>query len=89
MNREGRRVVAICAEKTENGCLVQIRDEGKGIGKDIMKKLWSDQSIGNSIGLSNVHKRMKSIYGEENGLHIISSGQGTCVELHFVKKAAE
>ncbi len=89
MNREGRRVVAICAEKTEDGCLVQIRDEGKGIGKDIMKKLWSDQSIGNSIGLSNVHKRMKSIYGEENGLHIISSGQGTCVELHFVKKAAE
>lgn len=37
----------------------------------------------NSEGLSNVHKRMKSIYGEENGLHITSSKEGTCVKLCF------
>ena len=86
MNREGKRVVSICVRETADGYLVQIRDEGKGIGDDILEKLRSGQAIGNSIGLSNVHKRMKSTYGEEHGLRITSSGQGTCVELHFVRR---
>ncbi len=86
MNREGKRVVSSCVRETADGYLVQIRDEGKGIGDDILEKLRSGQAIGNSIGLSNVHKRMKSTYGEEHGLRITSSGQGTCVELHFVRR---
>ena len=85
MNQEGKRVVSICAKEVEDGCLVQIRDEGRGIGEDILERLMNGEPIGNSIGLSNVHKRMKSIYGEEQGLHITSSEQGTCVELHFLK----
>lgn len=83
MNREGKRVVMIRAVRTENGYVVRIQDEGKGIPEDVLEKLAGGQAVGNSIGLSNVHKRMKSIYGEEQGLHIISSGKGTCVELHF------
>ena len=51
--------------------------------EEVLKKLKSGESIGNSVGLSNVHKRMKSIYGEENGLHITSSKEGTCVKLCF------
>ena len=50
---------------------------------EVLEKLMGGQAIGNSVGLSNVHKRMKSIYGEENGLKITSSGEGTCVELFF------
>lgn len=85
INREGRRIVSIQAEEVEDGYIVRIRDEGKGIEEDILEKLMSGKVIGNSIGLSNVHKRMKSIYGEERGLHIMSSSEGTCVELHFIR----
>lgn len=83
INREGKRIVAIRAEKETKGVRVYIQDEGRGIPDDVLSKLKSGQAIGNSIGLSNVHKRMKSIYGEENGLRITSSGAGTCVELYF------
>ncbi len=85
MNREGKRIVSIQAEETETGYLVRIRDEGKGIAEEILKKLMNGEAIGSSIGLSNVHKRMKSIYGEEQGLHIVSTSEGTCVELCFVR----
>ena len=73
----------IYAEESEKGCLVRIQDKGRGISEDIVERLMNGQDIGNSIGLCNVHKRMKSIYGEENGLRIISSEKGTCVELYF------
>ena len=53
--------------------------------KEMLKKLMNGEAIGSSIGLSNVHKRMKSIYGEEQGLHIVSTSEGTCVELCFVR----
>ena len=85
MNREGKRVVSICVRETADGYLVQIRDEGKGIVEEMLKKLMNGEAIGSSIGLSNVHKRMKSIYGEEQGLHIVSTSEGTCVELCFVR----
>ena len=66
--------------------MVRICDEGKGIPEEILQKLANDEPIGTSIGLSNVHKRMKSLYGEENGLHIKSSLQGTCVGMHFLNQ---
>lgn len=83
INREGKRIVTICAREEPKGCKVCICDEGKGMPEEVLKKLKSGESIGNSVGLSNVHKRMKSIYGEENGLHITSSKEGTCVKLCF------
>lgn len=83
MNRQGKRVVAIKAKEEGTGCRVYIRDEGKGMPKEVLEKLMSGQAIGNSVGLSNVHKRMKSIYGEEKGLLITSTNEGTCVELYF------
>lgn len=85
INQEGKRIVLIQAEETAEGYLVRIRDEGKGIAEDVLEKLMSGKAIGNSIGLSNVHKRMKSIYGDEQGLHIVSSSEGTCVELYFIR----
>lgn len=86
ISQEGYRIVSVRAEESEEGCLVYIQDKGKGISEDIIDKLARGETIGNSIGLSNVHRRMKSIYGEENGLHIVSSEEGTCVELRFIEK---
>lgn len=89
MNKDGKRIVKICVEEKPKGYMVCVSDEGKGITKEILEKLKNDEPIGNSIGLSNVHRRMKSLYGEENGLRIKSSLQGTCVEMHFIKNAFE
>lgn len=89
MNKDGKRIVKIHAEEEPKGYMVCVSDEGKGISQEILEKLKNDEPIGNSIGLSNVHKRMKSLYGEENGLRIKSSLQGTCVEMHFIKNAFE
>ncbi|MEZ3487516.1 MAG: histidine kinase [Lachnospiraceae bacterium] len=86
INREGRRIVAIRAKEEPDGCRVYIQDEGRGIPEEVLKNLQNGQAVGNSVGLSNVHKRMKSIYGEENGLRITSSQEGTCVELHFTDR---
>ena len=86
INRAGKRIVNICVQEKADGFLVRICDEGKGIPEEILQKLANDEPIGTSIGLSNVHKRMKSLYGEENGLHIKSSLQGTCVGMHFLNQ---
>lgn len=85
INREGKRIVRIQVKKEAEGYMVCICDEGKGISDEILQKLRNDEAIGSSIGLSNVHRRMKNLYGEENGLHIKSSLNGTCVEMHFMK----
>lgn len=83
INRDGKRVVNVSVEEKPDGSLVRICDEGQGIPEEILDKLAKDEPIGTSIGLSNVHRRMRSLYGEENGLHIKSSQQGTCVEMFF------
>ena len=85
INREGKRIVRIQVKKEAEGYMVCICDEGKGISDEILQKLRNDEAIGSSIGLSNVHRRMKNLYGEENGLHIKSSLNGTCVVMHFMK----
>lgn len=87
INKEGKRIVKIHAEEEAEGYMVCISDEGKGISEEILEKLKNDEPIGNSIGLSNVHRRMKSLYGEENGLHIRSTLKGTRVEMHFMRNA--
>lgn len=87
INKDGKRIVKIHVEEEPEGFMVCISDEGKGISEEILEKLKNDEPIGSSIGLSNVHKRMKSMYGEENGLHIKSSLRGTHVEMHFIRNA--
>lgn len=89
ISRDGRRIVEIRVKEEEDGYLVRISDRGKGISEEILEKLREDEAIGNSIGLSNVHRRMKSLYGEEHGLDIRSSENGTEVQMHFMRNAVK
>ena len=57
-----------------------------GFDKDVLRKLENDEPIGRSVGLQNVHRRMKSIYGSEHGLKISSSPIGSCVTMEFKKQ---
>lgn len=84
--RDGKRVVHISVYDDPDCYRVQIQDKGPGFDREVLEKLYAGEDIGKSIGLSNVHKRMKSIYGEENGLQIENMEDGgSCVTMHFMK----
>lgn len=88
VGKDGKRVVDIKIEEEELQYVVKISDQGKGFSQEILDKLKNDENIGSSVGLCNVHKRMKSIYGEEYGLRITNLDSGSCVELRFEKGRA-
>lgn len=89
MDGRGRRIVHIQTAEEEDAYVVRIQDRGKGFAPEVIEKLELGETIGKSIGLSNVHKRMKNIYGEKHGLKITSSEEGSTVELRFLKETAE
>lgn len=73
--------VHISARMFNGEMLFIIRDDGVGISRDRMPKvLLPGFGSGNGVGLSNVHERLKSLYGEDYGLRIVSEiGKGTSV----------
>lgn len=89
MDAEGFRRVNIKVMEEKERFLVQICDKGTGFSKEVLEKLYKGESVGKSIGLINVQKRLKSTYGDANGLQITSTKKGTCVELHFLKGATK
>lgn len=89
IGKDGKRTVHIRTEYKEDMCVVCISDQGKGFQPDILEKFRKGEPIGSSIGLSNVHKRMKSIYGEDAGLRIHSTEQGTTVEIRFLREGTK
>ena len=91
-------IIKIHAYKDNDDIAIIIEDNGKGIDKDkyigLMKSLESesnkDLSAAGSIGLSNIHKRIKIIFGEEYGLSILSkSGSGTAVHIKIPTRTKE
>ena len=54
-----------------------------------MEKLEKGESVGSSIGLQNVDKRMKSAYGEDHGIQINSTENGSTVKLYFYEEVKE
>ncbi len=66
---------------------IQVQDDGCGMDRESLRQL--QQSLdrmdqGRSIGIRNVHQRIKLYYGENYGLSIMSrEGDGTTVRLIF------
>ncbi len=77
----GSGTVHISAKRVDGEMLIVIEDDGVGISEDRMPKvLLPGFGSGNGVGLSNVHERLKSIYGDDYGLKIDSKmGVGTSV----------
>ncbi len=86
ISRDGKRRVKIKIQEFEESYFVEISDKGKGFSQEVLERLYAGQSIGNSIGLSNVHKRLKNIYGEDAGLQITSGSDGSKVSMEFRKE---
>lgn len=79
----GCRYVAVKALMEGQEAVVTVCDKGRGFPPEVLEALKRDESPGRGVGLLNVHKRMKSIYGEDCGLRITSTPEGSWVELHF------
>ena len=43
---------------------ISVSDSGAGISAEIIEKVYHDRMPGNQIGLYNVHRRVKLIYGQ-------------------------
>lgn len=69
----------------KDGCFIEVKDDGAGISKAAMSRLFTDQpayvrTSGQGIGLNNVNKRLKRLFGEECGIRVNSCwGEGTQV----------
>ena len=79
----GSGAVQIIIRKEHGELHIFVKDDGVGIPRDrISQVLLPGVGSGNGVGLSNVHERLKSLFGEEYGLGITSDvGEGTIVHV--------
>lgn len=75
--QNGHRYVQISASQEPGGIRIQVADHGTGIRQDVIHQLYSGKEQDRCFGLSNVHKRLQSIYGEAGGLQIDASSMGS------------
>lgn len=79
--KPGQGTVQITAQRLDEDMLIVIKDDGVGIPPERLSEvLQPGVGSGNGVGLSNVHERLKSLFGKDYGLHIISApNAGTSV----------
>ncbi|MBM7854885.1 two-component system LytT family sensor kinase [Desulfohalotomaculum tongense] len=77
----GPGTVKISARLNGGQIHIEVHDDGVGIEPETMPKVLKPGfGSGSGVGLSNVHERLKILFGEEYGLKITSTpGQGTSV----------
>ncbi len=90
--KNGSGSIMIDVELTEDLFVISVMDNGIGMDKDTLQKLHSlldgdeigikNEHTWQSIGLKNVHDRIRYLYGEPYGLEITSiPGVGTTVRI--------
>jgi sensor histidine kinase YesM len=86
-NKRGLKKVQVEALELDGKLQIIVKDNGVGMNADEMNAKLDENSkdaveSGSSIGLFNINARMKMLYGDEFGLHIVSElDQGTSVYL--------
>jgi len=71
-------IIVISVKSEDNRYLVCIRDNGCGMEPEVVRNLLTNTGDDKRIGISNVNRRLKEIYGENNGMIINSElGKGT------------
>lgn len=74
-------LVTIYARTKDHCTVITISDNGRGMPDKVIQKLYKDKMEPQYIGLANVHKRLKSIYGQKNGLYIHPDTKGCTVSV--------
>jgi two-component system LytT family sensor kinase len=81
--------VTITAEDSRHEYRITVADDGVGIDADVLHDALAPAEPGTrtSVGLSNVHERLRAVYGSGYGLVIESEpGTGTSVLIRVPKK---
>jgi two-component system sensor histidine kinase YesM len=98
--RNGKAAVMVSAYPEGNDLMIEIADNGPGIDANILRNLKErlmmitkqpDHGVNthDSLGLTNVHRRLVLYYGKDYGIHIHSfPNQGTVVSVRvpFIRK---
>lgn len=90
-NARGEKNIMIGAHAEAGQLVITVEDNGVGISKEKLQDLLTADSEQNaSIGLTNIHSRMKMLYGAEYGVVIKSEeGKGTKVSLRIPRRKME
>lgn len=84
-NKIGKSAVRITGRRENDRIVFEVEDDGVGISEEDLEKLRDSVALPGtkeSIGLSNIHNRIKLYYGEKYGLEIYSEkGKGTRVRV--------
>lgn len=78
-------LVKITATSQGSDVEIIIEDNGQGIPQKVLDALKDGENKEFSIGLFNVDKRLKYLYGKEHGLKITTGEEGTRVTLRVPK----
>jgi two-component system sensor histidine kinase YesM len=79
--------ILIAIKNAGKNVIIEVTDNGGGMDKETLTALREkiergDTSSGKSIGLTNVHMRIKKYFGNEYGMQIFSElGKGTMIKL--------
>ncbi|HWR30494.1 MAG TPA: LytS/YhcK type 5TM receptor domain-containing protein [Negativicutes bacterium] len=74
--------IKISGKSLQEGVIVRIEDNGNGIPDEVIEAVQQDQVIRRmGVGLTNVNRRLRSIYGQECALHLKNLHPGAVVEL--------
>lgn len=84
LKRKGPGLIKISVKDRGEKIRVSVMDSGEGIKQEIIDQLYKDELSSKQIGLSNVHQRVKLIYGE--GLVINRLNPGTEVYFDITKE---
>ena len=86
LKTKGPGIVTIAVKNIDEKVRISVTDSGAGISEEVIENLYHNNLPAKHIGLSNVHQRVKLIYGE--GLVINRLSPGT--EVYFdIKKEKE
>ena len=87
--------IEILSEETEDKLIIKVIDDGVGIEQDKIREIIEarerkvTETHTSSMGINNVHQRLKHYYGSKYGVKIYSNkGEGTEVKISFPKLEA-
>lgn len=95
-NKKGEKCVWIHAREEGEVLIVEVKDNGIGISRERIQEIFEEKETGEekrtSVGIINIHKRLKLLYGENYGIHIeseVSDGTKVWFQIPVSKKERE